>query len=179
MVKKTEPEQNPIETSTHFLTGSVDGMSVEPIIKWIIHANMNKLEGKLTLHINSEGGELSDAFGLIDVMKSSKIPISTIGIGNIMSSAFLILGAGTKGDRWVGKNTSIMIHQFSHEIIGKYHDMKSYNREIENTNDRMTRILSECSNLTEKEVKSKFLKPTDIWMTAEELIQFGVVDHIF
>lgn len=179
MIKKTEPEQNLIESYTYFLTGNIDGMSVEPIIKWIIHANMNKLEGKLLLHINSEGGELSDAFGLIDVMKSSKIPISTIGIGNIMSSAFLILGAGVKGDRWIGKNTSIMIHQFSHELVGKYHDMKSYHREIENTNERMTRILSECSNLTEKDVKSKFLKPTDVWMTAQELVQFGVADQIF
>lgn len=179
MIKKIEPEQNSIESYTYFLTGDIDGMSVEPIIKWIIHANMNNLEGKLLLHINSEGGELSDAFGLIDVMKSSKIPISTIGIGNIMSSAFLILGAGALGERWIGKNTSIMIHQFSHELIGKYHDMKSYSKEIENTNERMTRILSDCSSLTEKDVKSKFLKPTDVWMTAEELVQFGVADQIF
>ena len=96
-----------------------------------------------------------------------------------MSSAFMIFAAGEKGYRAIGKNTAIMIHQFSDSLEGKYHDMKSYAKECDRYNDKMAQLLSDCSNLTVKDVKHKLLKPTDTWLSAEELISYGIADIIF
>jgi ATP-dependent Clp protease protease subunit len=168
----------PFESYAHFLSGHIDSTNIEATSRWIMNAKFNKIEKPLTLHINSPGGDLLDAIGLIDLMRGVH-SVRTLGYGNLMSAAFVVFAAGEKGYRAVGKNTTIMIHQFSDSLEGKYHDMKSYGKECERHHDRMARIISECSNLTVRDVKSKFLKPTDVWLTADDLIYYGIADIIF
>jgi ATP-dependent protease ClpP protease subunit len=79
----------------------------------------------------------------------------------------------------VGKNTTIMIHQFNDEMGGKYHDMRAYAKECDRYHHKMAKILSDCSKLSVKDVKSKFLRPTDVWLTAEDLVEYGIADIIF
>jgi len=164
----------------HFFTGEVTGESVEKAIRWIMMGVQNtSLEHPMKLHINSEGGNLIDAFALIDVMRTSPVPIITVGMGNLMSSAFMIFAAGTKGQRAIARNTSIMIHQFNHDYAGKYHDMKAYAEEIDRINYRMVAELSRTSTLSESEVSTKLLKPSDVWLSAEQLVELGFADIIF
>lgn len=167
------------EHVTNFLSGSIDSNSTELLSKWIMSAKFNKIDKPLTLHINSEGGELGSAIGLVDLMRGVGIPIRTLGYGNIMSAAFVVFAAGEKGYRAIGKNTTIMIHQFSDTMEGKYHDMRSYAKECDRYNHKMAQLLSECSNLSIRDVKSKFLRPTDVWLSAEELVEYGIADIIF
>lgn len=164
----------------HFFTGEVTGESVEKAIRWIMMGARNPSpDHPMKLYINSEGGNLLDAFALIDVMRTSPIPIVTVGMGNLMSSAFMIFAAGTKGQRAIAKNTSIMIHQFNHEYMGKYHDMKAYAAEIDRTNERMIAELSRTSGLTEAYVRTKLLNPSDVWLSAEQMVELGFADIIF
>jgi ATP-dependent Clp protease protease subunit len=169
-----------LKNHTHILMGDIDGESVEKAIRWLIYENMDSsnTEKTLTLYINSTGGSLTDAFGLIDVIKNSNYVVRTIGIGNIMSAAFLIFAAGDKGERYVAKNTSIMCHQFTDSIDEKYHDIKAALKETEYCNKRMVDILTEATGLAPSKVKAKLLPPSDVYLTAEELIQYGVADHI-
>jgi ATP-dependent Clp protease protease subunit len=164
----------------HFFTGEVTGESVEKAIRWIMMgAHNTSLGHPMKLYINSEGGNLIDAFALIDVMRTSPVPIITVGMGNLMSSAFMIFAAGTKGQRAIAKNTSIMIHQFNHEISGKYHDLKTFSQEFDRINQRMVDILCDCSNMSEDDVKKYLLGPTDNWMDAYQLKEYGIADYIF
>jgi ATP-dependent Clp protease protease subunit len=164
----------------HFLTGEINGESVEKTIRWIMMGAENPSpEHPMKLYINSEGGSLIDAFALVDVMRTSPVPIATVGMGNLMSSAFMIFAAGTLGQRAIAKNTSIMIHQFNSDYTGKYHDMRSYAEEIDRINYRMVAELSRTSKLNESEVSTKLLKPSDVWLTAEKLVELGFADIIF
>jgi len=164
----------------HFFTGNVDGESIEKAIRWILMGSRNPSpEHPMKLHVNSDGGNLTDAFALIDVMRTSPVPIATVGMGNLMSSAFMIFAAGAKGRRAIAKNTSIMIHQFNHEYMGKYHDMKAYAAEIDRINERMVAELSRTSGLTEEYVQTELLSPSDVWLTAEQLVGLGFADVIF
>lgn len=174
-------EEIPFDDYNHFLTGNIDGESIEKVIRWIMMgAKISDDERPaMKLYINSDGGNLIDAFALMDVMRTSPIPITTVGMGNLMSSAFMIFAAGAKGQRAIAKNTSIMIHQFNHEYMGKYHDMKAYAEEIDRINYRMVAELSRTSGLSEGEVSTKLLKPSDVWLTAEQLVELGFADIIF
>ena len=173
--KETEIQ---FDSYAHFISGTIDPMTIEHASRWIMNAKFNKIEKPLTLHINSEGGDLGDAIGLVDLMRGVR-PVRTLAYGNLMSAAFMIFVAGEKGYRAIGKNTTIMIHQFSDSLEGKYHDMKAYAKECDRYNDKMAQILSDCSNLTVKDVKHKLLKPTDVWLTAEDLVGYGIADIIF
>jgi ATP-dependent Clp protease protease subunit len=163
----------------HFLTGEVTGESVEKAIRWIMMGAQNTPSDFMKLIINSDGGSLNDAFALIDVMRSSPISVVTLGMGNLMSSAFMIFAAGKKGQRAIAKNTSIMIHQFNHEISGKYHDIKAFSQEFDRINQRMLNTLIDCSGMSEDDVRKYLLGPTDSWMDAYQLKEYGIADYIF
>jgi ATP-dependent Clp protease protease subunit len=69
---------------------------------------VRKKKKELLLMICSEGGAMESAFALIDVMRASSIPIKTVGLGSVASSALLIFLAGTPGRRMLTPNTSIL-----------------------------------------------------------------------
>lgn len=169
-----------LDSSVHFLLGEIDEDNVNECIKWLVFENLNpKTDKILTLYINSQGGDLYQAFGLIDMMRNSVVPIRTIGYGSVMSSAFLILASGSKGDRYIAPNTGIMCHQFSSsEEVGKYHDIKAQRRETDRLNQTMYEILKEATGLDGRIIKSKLLPPHDVYMTASEMIDFGAADHL-
>jgi len=166
-----------LNNHVHFLTGDIDEDNIEDAIKWIVYENMTGQASKtLTLYINSDGGVLTDALALIDVMRLSKHPICTIGMGSIVSAAFLIFTSGTKGHRYIYPNTSIMCHQYSAEITGKHHDIKAQLTESDLMNSRMVNVLQNNSGLDVRTIKNKLLSATDAWLTPKQLVEFGLAD---
>jgi ATP-dependent protease ClpP protease subunit len=119
-----------------------------------------------------------DAFALIDIMRNSHFPVRTIGIGNVMSAAFLIFASGQKGNRYIAKNASSMCHQFTDSMYSKYHDIKAAMKENDNVNERMINILVESTGQLRSKIKSKLLGPSDVFLSAEEMVENGVADHI-
>lgn len=168
-----------LENSIHFLNSDITEENVNECIKWITFENLDtKQEKILTLYINSVGGDLYQAFGLIDIMKRSEHPIRTIGVGTVMSAAFLIFAAGTKGQRYIGANTGIMCHQYTDGIEGKHHDIQAQMKEGKKCNDQMLEILVEATGKSASVVKKKLLPPSDVFMTAQEMIDIGAADHL-
>jgi ATP-dependent Clp protease protease subunit len=73
----------------------IDESSCKDAIEFIIKQNLGKTKVKhLKFIICSNGGEMSPAFALIDTIKSSKIPIHTVGLGVIASAGLLLFIAG-------------------------------------------------------------------------------------
>ena len=168
-----------LENSVHFLTGEITEENIEECIKWIVFENLDTSKQKLlTLYINSSGGDLYQAFALIDVMRSSAHGVRTIGIGNIMSAAFLIFAAGASGQRYIAPNTGIMCHQFSGGSDAKFHDLKAEMKENELLNKKMIDILKEATGLAPSKIRAKLLPASDVYLTAQEAIDFGIADHL-
>jgi len=170
-----------LKNHTHIITGDIDDENIDKAIRWLLYENFSNenTDKVLTLYINSTGGSLTDALGLIDVMKNSKFIIQTIGVGNVMSAAFMIFAAGDKGHRYISKNTSSMCHQFSDSATdSKYHDIKATMKESESLNERMIQVLIEATGLPRSKIKSKLLGPSDMYLSAEEMLEYKVADHI-
>jgi ATP-dependent Clp protease protease subunit len=162
------------------LLGEIEDNNISEAIKWIVYENLDKKQEKiLTLYINSSGGDLYQAFALIDVMRVSTHKIRTIGMGNIMSAAFLIFASGADGERYIAPNTGIMCHQFTDGVDAKYHDIKAQMKESDYCNTRMVNILKAATGLDTRSVKTKLLPASDVYLTADELLELGVADHIF
>lgn len=174
-----EIDWNLHNSGSFFLTGEIDDISTGEVVKWILSENVSKKHTELRLFINSCGGDLYSAFGLIDIMKASKIPIHTIGVGSLMSAAFLIFMTGHKGGRLLTRNTTVMSHQFSTYYEGKEHDVKASEKETRTVKQRMLDIIKESCSMDERAVKRKLLPPSDVWLSAQECIDLGVADAIF
>lgn len=168
-----------LENSIHFLIGEIDEENINQAIKWLVYENLTPKPDKvLTLYINSQGGDLYQAFGLIDMMRNSQMPVRTMGYGSIMSSAFLILASGAKGERYISPNSGIMIHQFSGSTEGKYHDIKAEMKENDMLNKKMYDILKEATGLDGRIIKNKLLPASDVYLSAQEMIDFGAADYL-
>ena len=168
------------EAGVHFLIGDIDEENVNEAVKWLAFENIDyKADRVLTMYVNTQGGDLYEAFGLIDMMQNSRIPIRTIGYGSVMSAGFLIVASGTPGERYITKNCGIMCHQMSAtEEMGKYHDIKATRKETDRLNKAMYDVLKETTGLDGRIIKTKLLPAHDVYMTAEEMIEFGAADHI-
>ena len=168
-----------LESSTFFLNGEINEESVGECVRWFLYENLDVAKEKtLTLYINSTGGDLYQAFALIDVMQASPHKVRCVGIGAVMSAAFLIFASGTHGERYAAKNTSFMCHQFSESMDNKYHDLKATMRENDSCNERMVSVLKTATGLAPSVIEKRLLPASDVYLTAEETVEIGVADHL-
>ena len=164
----------------HVFMGDVTQETMKPLIDWIISENFNQKEKKreLTLGICSPGGDLNACFALVDVMKGSKIPIRTIGMGMIASCGLLMFISGEKGRRILTPNTSILSHQYSWGSYGKEHELFAQVKEYDLTTERIVNHYKKCTGLSEKDIRKYLLPPHDVWLSAKEAKKLGLCDKI-
>ena len=158
---------------------SFDDASCKSAINFILTHNIqDKPLKKLQLMINSPGGSLHACFALIDVMKGSRIPIHTIGLGMIASCGILTFMSGAKGHRYLTPNTSILSHQYSWGSKGKEHELFAVVREFELSTERMIKHYKKCTGMSEKKIREVLLPAEDVWLDAKEAIKYGIADKI-
>lgn len=168
------------DNGMYVLMGEIDNESVKPVIEWILYENFvtKKKRKELLLMICSEGGDMSAAFALIDVMHSSNIYVKTVGLGQIASAGLMIFLAGSPGRRVLTPNTSILSHQFSWGSDGKAHELFATMKEFELTQKRMVAHYELCTGLSKEEIKTVLLPPHDVWLTAEEAMALKICDAV-
>ena len=168
------------EAGIHVFMGSVDTETVKPIVEWILTENhvVKKKKRELLLMICSDGGHLEAAFALTDVMAASKIPIKTVGLGQIASAGLVIFLAGHQGRRILTPNTSILSHQYSWGSEGKHHELFAVTKEFGLVHDLMIRHYQEATGLDLETIRTRLLPPTDMWLSAQEALELGICNYI-
>ncbi len=174
------PSQALNDNGIYVLMDDIDPESVKPVIEWILHENhvKKKKHKELLLMICSNGGNISEAFALIDVMRSSKIPIKTVGLGCIASCGLLIFLAGTQGRRVLTPNTSVLSHQFSWDVGGKAHELFATVKEFDLTQKRMIEHYRRSTGLDDDTIRQVLLPPQDVYLDAEEARKYNICDHV-
>jgi len=132
-------------------------------------------EGPINLLINSPGGDIHEMFGIIDYIESLDVKVNTICRGRAFSAAAVILCLGT-GTRMISKRSTVMFHQSSSFIGGKMSDITAY---LENVKELEKTIYDMLASRTKKDAdwwRGKMRN--DMFLTAEELVEIGVVDQI-
>lgn len=168
-----------VEASTILLFGEImDGSLYDIItrIRAILH--MRKDEHKndpINLIINSDGGSVYEALGIIDYIQSLDVKVNTICRGRAMSAAALILCAGT-GVRAASQYSTIMFHEISSDIYGKSSDMKANVQHMEKLEEILLEILKSNSNKEKDYWKNVTIK--DYYITPKDALDMGVIDAI-
>jgi ATP-dependent Clp protease protease subunit len=112
-------------------------------------------------------------------MQMISAPIKTVCIGKCYSAGAVLLAAGTKGERYAFKSSSVMIHGIQAVFPIAGHDMtasKNYFEHLESHNDNIMKMLAHHTGHSLAKVKEDCKK--DIWMNATQALAYGLIDHI-
>ena len=134
----------------------------------------------IPVFIDSGGGEVSTLFAMIDLFKSSKVPVSTVAIGKAQSCGADLLAAGTKGYRYASPLASIMVHEGEGGFIGKPSDIKTHAAEELRVVQTTFGLLDEhCDKVPGywQHILKKQGNP-DLFMTAKEAKEHGLCDFV-
>ena len=134
----------------------------------------------IQMKISTCGGSALEMFGIYDVMRGIRdlVNIETHGIGKVMSAGVLLLAAGTKGKRKIGRNCRVMIHGMMGGYHGNITNMENEIQEVKWIQERYVESLVEESFLTEKKIKSMLNRQVDIYLSAEQAVKYGIADIV-
>lgn len=168
-----------VESSSVFLFGEImDGTLYDIMtrIRGIIHMRDEQYKNSpINMIINSGGGSVYEALGIIDYIQSLDVKVNTIVRGCAMSAAALILCAGT-GTRAASQNSTIMFHEISSDIYGKSSDMKANVQHMEKLEEILLGILKSNSKKDIEFWKNVTIK--DYYITPNDALDLGVIDTI-
>ena len=148
----------------------------------IVMAQMLLLESEdpkkdIMLYINSPGGSISAGMAIYDTMQYIKCDVQTICMGMAASMGAFLLAGGTKGKRFALPNSEILIHQpLMHGLGGQATEIEIAANQIIKTKKKMNEMRA---NFTGKDYET-LVKATDRdnWMTAQEALDFGLIDKV-
>lgn len=161
-----------------FVGSAIDDDIANSVIAQLLFLAADDPEKDIHMYINCPGGSVTAGLGIFDTMQFIKPDVSTICVGFAASFGAILLTAGAKGKRFALPNSEIMIHQplISGGLRGQASDIAIHAENMLKTRDRLNRILSERTGQTIE----KIMKDTDRdnYMTAEEALNYGLVDRV-
>jgi ATP-dependent Clp protease protease subunit len=141
----------------------------------LLFLNSDDPDRDIQIYINSPGGEVAAGMIMYDVMQNVKPDIVTVCL-NASSMAAVLLGAGTKGKRFILPHGKVMIHQGSAGFHGNTPDIRIQVKEIDDAINTLVDLIAKHSG----QPFDKVLRDSerDYFMKAEEAVEYGIVDEI-
>jgi ATP-dependent Clp protease protease subunit len=167
-----------LERRRVFLSDAVDSDSAKDIIRklWFLD---HQAPGKPILFvINSPGGSVDSGFAIWDQIKLLSSPVYTLVTGLAASMGSLLSLVSGKGKRWATPNSRIMIHQplIGGVIRGQATDLDIQAKEMLKTRAQIVDVYVKATGKDRSMIEKAINR--DNWMTAEEALEFGLLDKI-
>lgn len=160
-----------------FLNGEIDDYSAELVKSQLLYLDSLDHKKDIKLYINSGGGSIIDGLSIIDTMDYIRPDVVTINSGMCASMAAVILCCGTKGKRKALKRSRTMIHQpsvYIGDVQGSQLEIEY--KEMEFLKIQLYEIISEKTGQKFKKVHKDCDR--DYWLSSEDSISYGLIDHI-
>ena len=121
-----------------------------------------------------------EMFAIYDTMRMirEECEIQTIGLGKVMSAGVLLLAAGNKGSRKIGKNCRVMIHSVIGGQHGPVHNLENELEEVKWIQEQYIDALKEETNMTKKYIKKLLERKVNVYLTAKEAVELGIADEV-
>ncbi|QQD21412.1 ATP-dependent Clp endopeptidase proteolytic subunit ClpP [Venatoribacter cucullus] len=159
-----------------FLVGPVEDHMANLVVAQLLFLESENPDKDIHLYINSPGGSVSAGLSIYDTMQFIKPDVSTMVIGQACSMGAFLLAAGAKGKRYSVPNSRIMIHQPSGGAQGQATDIQIHARNIQDTKERLNRILSHHTGQSIEQVTADTER--DNFMDPEAALAYGLIDKV-
>ena len=162
------------------LDGAVDeGSAMHVILKLL---DLDKQDGseEISLYINSPGGSILHGLAIYDTIKHISAPVSTVCYGMAASMGAFLLSCGKKGRRFILPHSRVLIHQplisADRGVSISQSDLAKKAKSLLESREILERIMAENIGISLEKIHVDCER--DNWMSAEEALEYGIVDGI-
>ncbi len=150
-----------------FLFGPIDQRAAEIIIQKLICLN-GKSHDDIDLYLQTPGGELSSAMGIVQTMRLIQSPVNTYALSECNSTGAMLLAAGT------GKRRA------AHGAVIALHGLETFGKPLPDQTEWMPDAYTDFWRQRSRLPKSWLpLKPDVLHvLSAEQALEYGIVDEV-
>jgi ATP-dependent Clp protease, protease subunit len=159
-----------------FLGTPIDDAVGNLIMAQLLHLESEDPDKDINLYVNSPGGDITSLFAIYDTMQYIKPDVSTICMGQAASAAAVLVLAGTKGKRYALPHSRILLHQPHGGAQGQAVDIEIQAKEIIRYRQLLDQLIAEHTGQSFEKVSKD--TDRDYILTAEEAVEYGVVDEV-
>ena len=157
------------------------GVPIDDDVANIIQAQLLFLASQdssadITLYLNTPGGQVHSGLGIYDTMQLVQPDVATVCTGMAASMGAVLLCAGQAGKRSALPHSRVLIHQPLGGAQGQATEILIAAREIEKTRTELFNIIAQHTGKPYEKVAKDGER--DYWMTAQEALEYGMVDEI-
>lgn len=174
-----EPKYFGPDTRTLAIHGEIDNSSSYLIISQLEHLAHLAHDEPITLHLNTEGGSLTDAFAIYDCIKNLSCPVIVLATGLCASAGLLILAAADY--KMATQNTTFYYHQpiFAQSgVINSAKDMDTLNSYYKYCQKQLNNKIKPTLNISRTEWDKHFKSSTGYYFDATQALKYNFIDKI-
>ncbi|TCS35938.1 ATP-dependent Clp protease protease subunit [Paucimonas lemoignei] len=171
-MKANEKAENAIYAT---LAGRIDDTVVQRVLNQMASAISDGVES-FHLMLQSTGGIINDGIALYNYLRQLPIDLTTYNAGTVQSIAVSIFLAAKK--RKASRSATFMIHKatFYSSAPTTSVQLSAATQSLKVDDDRIERILKEYIRMPEERWEAH--RFVDLFITAEEALQYGLIDEI-
>lgn len=159
-----------------FIGSEITDELANTVIAQMLYLEAENPEKEISLYINSPGGSVTAGIAIYDTMQFIKSNVVTICVGQAASMAAVLLAAGRKGKRYSLPNSRIILHQPFGGFQGQASDIAIQAREMLRIREKINEILAFHTQQPKEKIQADIER--DFIMTAEEALEYGLIDQI-
>ncbi|MFJ8199651.1 ATP-dependent Clp protease proteolytic subunit [Streptomyces sp. NPDC096152] len=173
-----DPYSKLLEERIVLLGTPVDDTSANDVAAQFIHLEHQSPDRDISLYLNSPGGSFTAATAIYDTMRFVTCDVETICLGQVASSAALLLAAGTPGKRYALPGARVVLDQpaLPEPTEGQASDLAIRAEELLRTRARLEELLARHTGRTPEQVHADLERTTVL--DARGALEYGLVDRI-
>jgi len=159
-----------------FLGMPINDQMANLIVAQLLYLEREDPDKDISLYIHCPGGIISAGLAIYDTMQLVRPDISTICVGLAASMGTLLLAAGAKGKRYALPNSTVHMHQAFGGAQGQAADVEIAAREIMRLQEKIRNILAKHTGHPVDKIAHD--TDRDFYLSAEQAVEYGIVDEI-
>ena len=152
--------------------------SANLVVAQLLFLSNEDPKSDIHFYINSPGGSVSAGLAIYDTMQFIRPKVATYCVGLAASMGSVLLMAGADGMRYALPNGRVLLHQplMGGVVQGQATDLGIQAQEMIRTRERLYQIMVQHTKKDQDTIARDCER--DKWLSAEEAVDYGVVDAI-
>jgi len=146
------------------------------VVAQMLYLQSEDPEKPISLYINCPGGVIYHGLAIYDTMRHVEAPVHTYAVGVTASMGTVLLASGDEGHRYALPHATVHMHPAGGSAQGYAPDVEIQYKELKRVEDLLHRLLSKHTGQAVDQIAADFER--DRFMTAEEAVDYGLVDKI-